>query len=131
MNKLELPLHPHNLLVRWANQIRGFYGYPVYLVGSQLTDKPNPRDVDVCCILPDDVFCKRYQVKDLDQFLLKKNSGLWEKENWEWSDDMVHKTHQGWDFTNMNIDFKVISTTEDRIEYKDKPRLKLDTREDE
>ena len=131
MEKLKLPLHPHNLLVRWSNFICGFYGHPVYLGGSQLTDKENPRDVDVICILPDDVFCKRYQIKDLEQFLLKWTAGLWEKEHWDWNEDMLHKTYHGWDFTHMNIDFKVIPDKENIANYNDKPRVRLDTRNNE
>jgi hypothetical protein len=131
MKKLSFPLHPHNLLVRWCNLQRGFYGYPIYLVGSQVTDKENPRDVDICCILPDDIFCKRFGVKDLKQFLSRMESGLWDEENWSWSDDMVHHSLHGCEWTKMNIDFKVISNMQDMTEYKDKPKMKLDTREDE
>ena len=127
INEIHLPLGKAHRLVRWANTISGYYGFPVYLVGSALI-KTMPRDIDVCCIIPDDLFCKRYHIEDIQQHVSKKISGMWEDEHWRWSDDVVKRTYLGWDYTHMNIDFKAISETESRAQgYEDKPRLQLST----
>lgn len=128
--KLKLPLSPENKLVRWANSIRVFYGHPVYLVGSQLT-KENPRDVDVCCILPDDEFELRYG--PVDQWIDEGCSGLYTNLRWNWGDDVVKKCMHGRKETKLEIDFKVIPQKFDIEQYgmgKEKffPKLKLDTR---
>jgi hypothetical protein len=128
INEIHLPLSPEHRLVRWANYMRGYYGFPIYLVGSALTKKM-PRDIDVCCIIPDALFCQRYHIEDIQQHVSKKISGIWNDEHWRWSDDVMKKVYHGWDFTHMNIDFKVISEAESKEQgYMDKPKLQLDTR---
>jgi hypothetical protein len=128
INEIHLPLGETNRLVRWANYMRGYYGFPIYLVGSAL-NKTMPRDIDVCCIIPDDLFCKRYHIDNIEQHVSKKISGIWNNSHWRWSDDIIKKTYHGWDFTHMNIDFKVISETENKEQgYEGKEKLQLDTR---
>lgn len=127
--KLSIPLSPENKLVRWANRMRSYYGHPVYLVGSQLTDKKTPTDVDVVCIIPNDEFELRFC-----------EIGLWHQEGgtfmyteegrWKWSDRCVKDTLDGMRFTGLNIDFKVYPKAYDLAYPLDKfPKLKLDTRE--
>lgn len=132
-NKLELPLSPDNLLVRWANEIRGFYGHSVYLVGSQVRGTEKPRDIDVCCILPDDEFEMRYG--DVDQWIEEGESGMWTDIRWNWSDDVIKKWKHGMEYCNRskqgfkyNIDFKVIPQKHHDECYKGDERLKLDSR---
>jgi hypothetical protein len=48
VRRLRLQLHG------WACQVATRFGAPVYLVGSSLADDPNPRDVDISIVLPDD-----------------------------------------------------------------------------
>lgn len=103
--KLQLPLAPENRLVRWANAIRGFYGHPVYLVGSQITGADNPRDVDVICVLPDDEFEMRYG--SVQQWIEEGESGMWTDVRWNWSDDCIKKWKHGVRETKLNLDFKV------------------------
>jgi hypothetical protein len=127
MSKLKLPLSPEHLLVRWANGVRGFYGYPVYLVGSQLTDKLNPRDVDVICFLPKEIFELRYG--NYDEWCSEGCTGLWTNIRWVWSDDCVKRSYEGMRYTDLLIDFKVYSDNEEKgFPIENFPKLKLDTR---
>jgi predicted nucleotidyltransferase len=123
--KLQLPLAPENRLVRWANAISAFYGFPVYLVGSQLT-KDNPRDVDVCVVLPDDVFEVRYG--NVDKWIDEGASGLYSELRWGWADDVVKKCMHGREATKLEIDLKVIPEKYDKEHYKDLSKYRLDTR---
>jgi hypothetical protein len=52
MIKIKQEFSETHSLVRFANKMCGFYGHPVYLVGSQLTSE-TPRDVDLVCVIPD------------------------------------------------------------------------------
>lgn len=110
--KLILPLAPENRLVRWANAIRGFYGHPIYLVGSQITAKEDPRDVDVICIIPDREFELRYGPVEL--WGQEGDTGLWAETRWKWSDDCVKKSLHGMEETKLCIDFKVLSDRTNR-----------------
>jgi hypothetical protein len=103
--KLKLPLAPENRLVRWANAIRGFYGHPVYLVGSQITGSEDPRDIDIVCSIPDQEFELRYG--SVQQWIQEGESGLWTDVRWIWSDDVVKKCLHGMKETKLQIDFKV------------------------
>lgn len=127
--KLQLPLEPTHPLVRWANSIRGFYGHPVYLVGSQLTDKPDPRDVDVICVIPNDEFTLRFG--DVYKWLDEGGTGQWTDVRWRWSDHCVKKWKQGCLETGLNLDFKVIPMCAHIGEYGDHPTHRLDTRNDD
>lgn len=128
--KLQLPLAPENRLVRWANAIRAFYGHPIYLVGSQITAKANPRDVDVVCVIPDDEFCLRYG--PVEKWQSEGESGFYSFVRWSWSDDCVKKSLHGMKETGLSIDFKVqAQSIWDGYENIRKafPPYKLDTRE--
>jgi hypothetical protein len=46
-------------LAGWATYIAARYSGPVYLVGSAL-ELPNPRDVDIRCVIDDELFIARF-----------------------------------------------------------------------
>lgn len=127
--KLHLPLPPDHRLVKWANGIRGFYGHPVLLVGSQVTGKENPRDVDIVCAIPDDEFELRYG--DVNLWLQEGGTGLWTDVRWKWADDCVKKSLDGMRCTKLQIDFKVQPMAQFKgydFVNKEFPPYKLDTR---
>lgn len=128
-------------LIRWANAMSGFFGHPVYLVGSQLT-KEKPRDIDIVVVIPDNDFKLRYIAYDheycknrhtvtdhVEQWRMRYKTGIYEPSNWLWWDDMCHKSLQGCLYTNSLVDFKVISQFHDDKDYKDTPKLRIDERE--
>lgn len=130
----EIKCMTNSLVKRWANHIAGFYGHPVYLVGSQLTSK-DPRDVDVICIIPDNEFVLRYinqqevvghsDVEKCQQWYLRWLTGLYDASNWTWCRDVSHKSLQGMDFCSQQIDMKVLSDTMQEEYYSDKMKLKI------
>ncbi len=127
--KLNLPLSETHKLRRWANSIRGFYGHPVYLVGSQLTDKPNPRDVDVVCIIPDEQFALRFG--DHKKWEEEGASGMWTDIRWKWSDECVKRFEEASKETELYVDFKIIPQSDhNRYSIKNEkyPPYRLDTR---
>ncbi len=124
--QLRFPLSPDDRLVRWANMIRAFYGYPIWLVGSQLTEARS-RDVDVVCVLPDAVFALRYDTT-VPTWIDQLQSGYFEEEMWAWSDDVVKKSQHGMTYTRHAIDFKTQPLTLVTQLLLDAPRLQLDTR---
>lgn len=103
--KLHLPLEPDHRLVKWANEIRGFYGHPVLLVGSQIMGQENPRDIDIVCAIPDEEFELRYGKVGI--WLQEGETGLWTEVRWKWADDCVKKSLDGMRDTKLQIDFKV------------------------
>lgn len=131
--KLKLPLGPHSRLVRWANAINGFYGAPVYLVGSQITGAEDPRDVDVICVLPDEDFEIRYG--SVAQWVDQGESGMWDVVRRKWSQDCVKKSTHGIRETRLDIDFKVLpkSWSEESYQHINKafPPVRLDTNPNE
>lgn len=130
----DIPCLKGNLLIRWANHIAGFYGHPVYLVGSQL-HKDNPRDVDLVCIIPDDEFVTRFinqfevighnDLEKCEQWYLRWQSGLYNESNWVWAKDVSHKSLQGMRFTSMNVDLKILSRLMQDKNYQNKPIMKI------
>jgi hypothetical protein len=127
--KLKLPLEPTHRLVRWANAIRGFYGHPIFLVGSQITGAEDPRDVDVICVIPDHEFMLRFGPPDL--WHQEGETGMWGHTRWIWSDDCVKKTNHGMRETGLFIDFKVLPESAHEGYHnihKEFPPYRLDTR---
>ena len=136
MVKLKQEFTETHSLVRFANKMCGFYGHPVYLVGSQLTSE-TPRDVDLVCVLPDEEFKLRYfpdwwegdgMIKEeVEKFFLGIHTGVHLQEHWSWYEEMSKKTLFGMGSLHISLDFKVYP--ESYCErHKDKPRLRLDTR---
>jgi len=103
--KLDFPLSPDSRLVRWANSISVFYGHPVYLVGSQLTGKQYPSDIDLVCPIPDEEFDARYG--DLGDWLQEGGTGIYTDVRWDWANDCHKRSIDGMLSTKRVIDFKV------------------------
>lgn len=103
--KLEFPLNKNHPLMIWANSIRVHYGYPVYLVGSQLTDKENPRDVDVICAIPDDEFTSKFG--DVNKWIEEGLTGQYSEIRLKWIDECIKRWKEAVIETNLNIDFKI------------------------
>jgi hypothetical protein len=117
-------------LQRYANNLRGYFGTPVYLVGSALNGtNPNPRDWDVRIILPDEDFERHFG--DVDAWCHEGTSGQWTEIRWRWSDACVRGSKQGWRECALNIDFQIYPESYADIIYPEGsfPRIKLDTRE--
>lgn len=129
--KLQLPLDKTHPLVRWANSIRGLYGQPVYLVGSQITGKENPRDVDVVCAIPDDEFTIRFG--DVNDWMQEGGTGLWTEIRWKWSDECIKRWKEASLETGLNVDFKIQPFAQFKGYkhiHEQFPPYKLDTRQD-
>lgn len=137
MIKLSLNFNETDKLVRFANKMCGFYGHPVYLVGSQLTSE-TPKDVDVVCILPDEEFKLRWfpdwflgenSLQDeIDKFYLGVHTGIHLPEHWNWYEEMVKKSLFGRKSCRLPIDFKTESKSYAETHFNDKEMLRLDTR---
>ena len=118
-------------LQKWANGIRGYYGAPVYLVGSVL-QKKDYRDVDIRIILSDYEFGCRYgtprqALVSTQEWIDASATGNWTKVRWKWSDDCVKRTRIAWRDTNLNIDFQVYPESFAKM-YEHQPKLQIDTR---
>ena len=124
MDKLILPLGTTHKLREWANNVKFFYGHSVYLVGSQLTDKPNPRDVDIVCIIPDIEF--EYRYGSVFDWIEEGDTGQWTDVRWIWSRDCVQRWREGCIYTKMNLDFKVLPRSYHDQIYLNKPIYQLD-----
>lgn len=95
-------------LGRWATQIYGRYGAPVWLVGSALNGAG--RDVDVRIILPDPDFSARFP-DDGALALETGKQGRWAAL-----------------FLRLNVDFQIQKASEATV-YEDLPRIRLDAAE--
>lgn len=124
------PLDPHHALRRWANLIRGHYGHPVYLCGSWVKGKENPRDIDIICIIPDEEFEMRYgPVKDWEE---EGRTGIWTEGRWKWADDCAKKWRHGQQFIQNRgtIDFKVLPQSHHDASGEKDRVYQLDTRDE-
>lgn len=129
--KRPIPDHVQNRLKalrRWANGLRGYYGAPIYLVGSALSgSNPSPRDWDVRVTLADQDFARRFG--DVEKWEDEGGTGKWTTIRWRWSDECVKNSKQGSAHTGLNIDFQIYPRPHVRRFYRaNLPRLKLDTR---
>lgn len=124
------PLSPHATAIvaklsGWANQMAARYGFPVYLVGSALTE-PAPRDVDVRVVLSDEAFYARYGIG-----CLKADGLSWEADPPEgvrrWRSDMAKMTRQAVAVLKLNLDFQIQGETVVLARcHHEKPRVRLD-----
>jgi len=110
----------------WANQIAGRYGFPVYLVGSALTEA-EPRDVDVRVVLTDAAFFARFGIKPM-----RTESEAWKPEQSEGTRRLYAeqgKLSRSAALTlHLNIDFQVQSESIVLVRaYHERPRRRLDT----
>ena len=103
--KLNIPLGEESRLVRWSNAVAAFYGHHVYMVGSQLQNKVNPRDVDIVCAIPDKEFEIRYG--SVEKYLDELKTGMYTDITWRVAADSNKKSLHGMKETKLPIDFKV------------------------
>ena len=137
MIKIKQELDETDRLVRFANKMCGFYGHPVYLVGSQLTSE-TPRDVDLVCIIPDVEFKLRWLpdwwlgenmiTEEIEKFFLGIHTGIHDQEQWNWYEDLLKKSLFGIKETRLPLDFKVYPKSYTDKHYENKPKKRLDTR---
>lgn len=128
-SKLSLPLSVDHPLTKWSNQISGFYGHPIYLVGSQITGSDSPRDVDIICPIPNKEFELRYG--DINEWLTEGGTGIWTDIRWKWANDCTKRSLDGMRCTDLKIDFKVqpmAAFNGYQHIHKEFPPVRLDTR---
>lgn len=127
----EVP-EPHiKALLRFANEMAGWYQAPVYLCGSALK-KAKPRDIDLRVHLPDEEFGLRYGLamnaeEAVKRWVEQGATGEWTNIRWRWSDDCVKRTKRAWKNTNLNVDFQVYPESYALAFYKTRKRVRLDT----
>ncbi len=110
-----------NYLAPWATQIAGRFGYPVYLVGSALT-LPEPRDIDVRCIVPTADFKARYgdpKVWSRGLWMTRENGAI------AYAADMADLSREAALALKLNLDFQVQPPLEAH-QFQGFPRLRLD-----
>lgn len=112
------------MLLRFANEMAGFYQSSVYLCGSALT-KADPRDIDLRISLPDGAFEARYGGTVAD-WIEQGRTGQWGDVRWNWSKDCTRQTHRGWRETPMNVDLQVYPASWGAQEYGERPRVRID-----
>lgn len=111
----------------WADQIFARYGFPVYLVGSALTEQ-EPRDVDVIVLMPNDDWEARWG--PITEYKIAR----WSLKNKDWfmdthrkfCTDMGKLSARAARILGMNIDFRV----QPKCDCQDGPRLRLDKCDD-
>jgi hypothetical protein len=111
----------------WANQMYSRFGYPVYLVGSSLFTE-NPRDIDIRINLPDNVFIARYG--PINQWMSDTWKPVWGIARQNWAKDMSKLSLEACLALKMNIDFQVEPIIAVYSWHKNKPKLRIDTIED-
>jgi hypothetical protein len=117
-------------LLRFANEMAGFYQSPVYLCGSALS-KPKPRDIDVRIELDDDDFALRYLGAvsariAVPRWIEQGRTGQWTKIRWDWSADCTKRTKRAWKVTNLNVDFQVYPASWCAEHYANEPKIRID-----
>lgn len=122
--------HDLLMLLRFANEMAGFYDSPVYLCGSALV-KPDPRDIDIRIQLNDDDFTLRYaggvcSTNAVNRWMEEGHTGAWTQLRWNWSADCTKRTKHAWKLTNLNIDFQVYPATYCEMRFSSAPRVRID-----
>lgn len=104
-----IPKGQWSLLQCMANGLSvRYYGCPVYLVGSALRI-PNPRDLDVVVVLPDDLFVSTYGDKgdNLSDYLMgcgvADPPGIWRR----WARDTAKHTREWTEMLHRSCDVKI------------------------
>jgi hypothetical protein len=125
---------PPASLIRYANGLAGFYGHPVFVVGSSLRSA-NARDIDLVCVIPDQDFWLRYinpnprvglKNDNVEQFWLRYMTEMYNKANWMWWREMNKKSRAGMENTRLYVDFKVFSQWYDDRYYSKLPKFRID-----
>lgn len=114
------------LLVRWGNFTAGYFGTPVYLVGSALRDdNDDPRDWDIRVRLPK--FRFETMFGPTEEWVENRERGIVTRTYWRWVDECVKRSINGIRHTHLNIDFQVYPDILWK-KFRAEPRLRLDTR---
>lgn len=118
--------HERLMLLRFANEMAGFYQSPVYLCGSALK-KSDPRDIDIRIQLDDDDFKARYGGTPA-QWIEEGHTGAWTRVRWRWSSDCTKRTKHAWLLTSnsVNVDFQVYPMAYCLMRFANEPRVRLD-----
>ena len=111
-------------LKRIANQLYGYYGGPVYLVGSALTDE-NPRDIDIKVVVSRKDFERLFG--NYDHFAVEYSTGEFGDVAWKWVDDRLKRCRILSEEIGQNIDFGCYSEEMWRTDF---PYLRIDTRQE-
>jgi hypothetical protein len=119
-----------------------YFGLPVYLVGGALTD-PDPRDLDVVIILPDDLFAACYgdwgplteEHKKAGFTVAEREVGLWCRGTlgreltpvWRrWARDCAKHNRSLSRQVGRRVDFKTQVESIAKHEHEGKPRRRID-----
>ena len=109
-----------------ANQLYGYYGGEVYLVGSAL-QKENSRDIDIRVIVTQEDFERLFG--KYSDFSMEFNSGVFSITAWRWVEDRLKRCRDLSKRTGENIDFCCWHVEMWKpVEYPN--HIRLDTRED-
>lgn len=125
LDQTNVPTHVHHqwpMLEAYAQELAARYGAAIYLVGSALVPaNSEPRDWDVRCILPDDVFERAYgPLKEWAQV------APFSATRTRWAADCAKQTSLGWSICpGLYIDFQVLPESQCRRDHA-KPRVRLD-----
>lgn len=103
-SKLNLPLESDNKLVLWANQWSGLLGCPIFIVGSQLTDKINPNDVDIVIPMTKEQF--EIEFGDINDWA-NESSGKYSEIKWKWWTRCNKIKEDGFNDTGLKLDVKI------------------------
>lgn len=103
-SKLNLPLESDNKLVLWANQWSGLLGCPIFIVGSQLTDKINPNDVDIVIPMTKEQF--EIEFGDINDWT-NESSGKYGEIKWKWWTRCNKIKEDGFNDTGLKLDVKI------------------------
>ena len=103
-SKLNLPLESDNKLVLWANQWSGLLGCPIFIVGSQLTDKINPNDVDIVIPMTKEQF--EIEFGDINDWA-NESSGKYGEIKWKWWTRCNKIKEDGFNDTGLKLDVKI------------------------
>lgn len=103
-SKLNLPLESDNKLVLWANQWSGLLGCPIFIVGSQLTDKINPNDVDIVIPMTKEQF--EIEFGDINDWA-NESSGKYSEIKWKWWTRCNKIKDDGFNDTGLKLDVKI------------------------
>lgn len=107
----DLPLHVKEqlpILRIYAEVLEKTFNVPIYLVGSALRyGNIFPRDWDIRARLTNIAFTERYG--DYKLWYKETKLGLeYTEPIIKWSDECVKLTKQGWEITQLNIDFQIV-----------------------
>jgi hypothetical protein len=124
----ELPEHVCDYLEglrKFANGLAGYYGQPVWLVGSVLLpSNSRPRDWDIRVVLPNEDFEMRFGA--LGEWAHDGLTGKWHEARWRWADENVKRSREAWRTLRLPVDFQTMPVVSASA-YRADMRFRLDT----